>query len=130
MYKPANDDCGEFCCIAMKNRVLAFENRELDEEGLIRSVIWYDRPYRSYNVLLNRSVSNYSGWPITYCPWCGKKLPEELHPDDTIKKEFGEDYIKFPNEPGYKQLPPEVKKEFETDEWWKKRNIGPDDPGF
>ena len=29
-----------------------------------------------------------------------------------------------------KELPPEVKKEFETDEWWKKRNIGQDDPGF
>jgi len=107
----------EICCEAMKNRIFR-KHREPD--------VKYEDVYRCYSYCTKDGYFD----TLRYCPWCGKKLPEELNPDHTIKKEFGYDYVRFSDEPEYKELPPEVKKEFETDEWWKKRNIGPDDPGF
>ena len=67
---------------------------------------------------------------LCYCPWCGAKLPEALDPDYTICAEYGQDYVRYSFEPEYKEIPPEVKREFETDEGRKKRNIGPDENGL
>ena len=136
MYKPANDDCGEFCCIAMKKRIDEYDSYKPQEgKGWVHCVggtggysVIYNRQYRCYGIVIFDDEECFDS--ISFCPWCGKKLPEELNPDHTILKEYGEDYVKYSGDPGYKELPPEVKKEFETDEWWKKRNIGPDDPGF
>ena len=124
-------DNGEFCCKKMHYEILLFDHHVLDVYEMPISTIWYERASRSYNIFQYTERGYWSGGTsIQYCPWCGKKLPKELDPWNTIYNEYGEDYVKYPGDPGYKELPPEVKKEFETDEWWKKRNIGPDDPGF
>ena len=136
MYEIANDERSEFCCFAMKKRIDEYDTEKPQEgKGWVHRIggisgysIVYDRPYRKYNILMFNNDDCLDS--IFYCPWCGKKLPEWLNPWDTIKKEYGEDYVKYRGDPGYKELPPELMKEFETDEWWKKRNIGPDDPGF
>ena len=120
----------EICCPRMKIEIDQFNTKQLDKNGFLEALIWYDQSTREYCILDSRKPTDYNGWPIKFCPWCGKKFPERIDPWDTIKKEYGEDYVKYSHEPSYKKLPPELMKEFETDEWWKKRNIGPDDPGF
>ena len=117
----------EVCCERMWQEIEDFrkeKNGELDDvlsnlkkynEIPVISCVRYDAPYREYILL--------TGSPITYCPFCGKKLPEWLDPTDTIYKEYGEDYVRMNNDPKYKPLPPEIRKEFDTDEWWKKRGL-------
>ena len=87
------------------------------------SPIWYDEARREYSILVYGELDNYYGQIISYCPWCGAKLPERLDPEDYIVKEYGEDYIGYTDRPEYKPLPPEVRKEFDTDLWWKKRGL-------
>ena len=124
-------DNGEFCCKQMHYEIVLFEDKCTSPDGLLMSSICYEKNTRKYGILHNKTQNDYGYFCLAiYCPWCGKKLPKELDPWNTIYNEYGEDYVKYPGDPGYKPLPPEVKKEFETDEWWKKRNIGPDDPGF
>jgi hypothetical protein len=55
---------------------------------------------------------------MSYCPWCGKKLPKELGEEwcRIIKERFGFEEI-FVEE--WETLP----QEFKTDEWWKKRGL-------
>lgn len=76
----------------------------VEKYGYIVSGLRYDESRREYSLL--------SGVPISYCPSCGKKLPERLDPEETIRKEYGD-----------KALPPKVRKEFDTDKWWKKRKM-------
>lgn len=113
----------EMCCDAMKVRIQEVLDMRSSKQD---AHIYYEPSTRIYCWCVNDSILE----RLLYCPWCGKKLPEELSIWHTIKKEYGDDYVKYPGDPGYKALPPELMKEFETDEWWKKRNIGPGDPGF
>ena len=57
------------------------------------------------------------------CSLKPKNHPTELLPNFLIHssrlKEYGEDYLRYNNDPKYK-APPE---EFKTDEWWKKRGL-------
>ena len=55
---------------------------------------------------------------IVYCPWCGKRLPEDLTEKwfEVLKKEYG---ILHPFNKDKKRVP----EEFKTDEWWKKRGL-------
>ena len=76
---------------------------------------------RTYAIL---NKKEYGGWTaMDYCPFCGAKFPERLDENlsEILQNKYGleswRDYKKAPHE-------------FWTDEWWKKRNIGPDDPGF
>ena len=55
---------------------------------------------------------------LSYCPFCGSKLPNDLVHEiyDILENEYkieGPDIYKFTNVP----------EEFKTDEWWKKRGI-------
>ena len=113
----------EICCISMKNRVISTKDLKVINKD--RHVVYLEN-CRSYHWA---SIDGHFDI-LCYCPWCGAKLPEVLDPDYTICAEYGQDYVRYSFEPEYKELPPEIKKEFETDEWWKKRNIGPDDTGF
>ncbi len=55
---------------------------------------------------------------ITYCPWCGKKLPKSLRSEwyDEIENLGIE--LPLDNEK-IKKLP----KEYQTEEWWKKKGV-------
>ena len=56
---------------------------------------------------------------LTYCLWCGKKLPKRLRGKlyKTIKAELGveADFAL--------QEDPRISEEFKSDEWWKKRGL-------
>jgi hypothetical protein len=60
--------------------------------------------------------------PMDYCPFCGKKFPNDLNDEywDTIIKEVGAEY--YPTDENYDKNKP-LPGEFKTDEWWKKRGL-------
>jgi hypothetical protein len=75
------------------------------------SVVLYTPKWRSYGIVINGNPDNQIF--LTYCPFCGKKLPEELlleYDTATRNRETG------------KPLDP-LPEEFKTDEWWKKRGL-------
>ena len=109
----------EVCCDRMWKEVESFNNEILNTDGTLESTIWYEENTRTYHLLSLKQPGNCEGWPIYYCPFCGAKLPIRLDPDDCILEEYGEDYLRYNNDPKYK-APPE---EFKTDEWWKKRGL-------
>jgi hypothetical protein len=82
---------------------------------------------RTYGILLKRCFkggywlkkpkAEYCDFePIDYCPFCGAKFPDRLDEKLTkiLRSEYGLDSWK-----DYKKAP----KEFQTDEWWKKRGL-------
>lgn len=56
---------------------------------------------------------------LSYCPWCGKKLPKSLRDEyfDILEKEYGLDNYDIDDHP--ERIP----EEFKSDEWWKKRSL-------
>ena len=77
----------------------------------------YDHSDRSYGFHIYDS--NYGTMQtLWYCPWCGKKLPEDLGEewDEILEKEHG---ITDP----FFEDKDKVPAEFWTDEWWKKRGL-------
>jgi hypothetical protein len=73
-------------------------------------VVLYTPKWRSYGIVINGNADNQIF--LTYCPFCGKKLPEDLVDEhfDAIRDEIG------------KPLAP-IPEEFKTDEWWRKRGL-------
>ena len=73
----------------------------------------YGRVDREYSIILNHCSAIQV---LTYCPWCGAKLPESLREKyyNTLKKEYG---FKHPFDD------PSIPEEFKSDEWWKKRGL-------
>ena len=116
----------EICCQKVAREMYYFNNKSLDEHGELVAELGYVESDRSYYILNQKNPNNHYGRSIDYCPWCGKKLPEQLDPWAWIEYEYGEEYVTAYDDPKYKPLPPEIEKEFETDEWWKKRHL--DDP--
>ena len=56
---------------------------------------------------------------LSYCPWCGKKLPESLRDEyyDILEKEYELDSYDINDHPE------KIPQEFKSDEWWKKRGL-------
>lgn len=113
----------EVCCERMWHELEDFFNKQLNWHGGLDSSIWYEEDIRTYNILSDKTPDDYMGSPINFCPFCGKKLPEPLDPEDTIIDEYGPDYVRYTFDPKYKELPLEIKQEFKTDAWWKKRKL-------
>ena len=77
--------------------------------------IYYEKDVRGY--LIGMKHGMVSRQQIDFCPWCGKKLPENLMNAwfDILENEYGiEDTV-------YEKS--KIPKEFRTDEWWKKRGL-------
>lgn len=76
------------------------------------------RPHtKSYRLILGgTSLGMYQ--IITFCPWCGAKLPKSLGKEwcQLIKEEFGIEDI-------FKEEWDKLPQEFKTDEWWRKRGL-------
>ena len=111
----------EICCNQMAREMYRYMRRELYEDGTMIAEIWYEEASRSYHILNNRIPGNDAGLMITYCPFCGKKLPEMLDPGEWIEYEYGKEFSS-----DTELLPSEIRKEFSTDAWWKNRHL--DDP--
>lgn len=115
----------EVCCEQMWTEMESVRKKELNEDGAIAACIWYNERLRKYLLLFSKQPDDFFhfyGYPIEYCPFCGKKLPKSLYPEGTLYKEYGEDYLDLYCDKD-KRLPPEIRREFDTDEWWKKRGL-------
>ena len=96
-----------FCCDMMKEKVFYTNDSRLDENR----IIFYSKRFDEYMIpiLLGDCTS---GICITYCPWCGTKLPESKRQRwfDELEK-MGIEFSLFDTE----QIPPS----YLSDDWWK-----------
>ena len=105
----------KFCCknfpSKYKNGIISFYDKRKDV-----SFILYKPRTREYLSIHKGNI----GFDITYCPFCGTKMPKELSDEwlDVLEKEYGLDDA-CPSEHDDPRIPPE----FWTDEWWKKRGL-------
>jgi hypothetical protein len=76
------------------------------------SVILYTPKWRSFGLVIGGDPDDQ--FILRYCPFCCKKLPEDL-----VDAHF--DAIRDENGDG-RPLDP-LPEEFKTDEWWKKRGL-------
>jgi len=78
--------------------------------------VYYNPTIRRYAIFVVSSGS-YQG--INNCPWCGFKFPYSLVDkySEVLKEEYN---INDPYDREQEKLIPE---EFNSDEWWKKRNL-------
>ena len=77
--------------------------------------ILYSKAYRSFDMRVLDGGS--SVIVMKYCPWCGEKFPKEL--TDTFFSELSKCLNKDAGLDDIDDAP----KEFQTDEWWKKRGL-------
>jgi hypothetical protein len=103
----------KFCCNTLRNNITLEENRSRDQ------VVMYHMETRMFSLPVIREKDCFS--PIAYCPYCGKKFPDDLSEEwwETINEELGKDFLEDAYCPKRKELP----EEFLTDEWWKKRGL-------
>lgn len=83
----------------------------------IRVPLEYSPSFREYTIPLKGRVARQG---ISFCPWCGVKLPEDLRDEwiDILEKEYGIEDPFFVRMDGG-----DLPKDFLSDEWWKKRNL-------
>lgn len=84
-----------------------------DEQVPVR----YSPKVREYSLPLNNKRGVSQGFD--YCPWCGTKLPDSLRQEyfSILREEYS---VEDPLDPRDKH---KIPKEFENDEWWKKRGL-------
>ena len=95
------------------NRCCIFMSKFLTDS---RIGISYDPTIRLYTIFIPTSGS----YQMIYnCPWCGYKLPYNLIDkyEEILKKEYHID------NPYDRDQEKHIPKEFQSDEWWKKRNF-------
>lgn len=73
--------------------------------------IYYSDKLRIYGIDILDGGSSYSR--INLCPWCGVRFPKEL----------SDEWYDLLEEQGIEPWKDEIPKEFQTSEWWKKRNL-------
>ena len=87
-------------------------------DDLFDEVCEFDITYRRFYIHLISKYEDY--WQtLTYCPYCGAKLPNLSDEYEyALEEALGKDYCDIKSD--------EIPNEFKTDEWWKKRHL--DDP--
>jgi len=80
-----------------------------------RISIYYSKRFREYSI----ETTSGAYQMVDYCPFCGTKLPSRLRDKlfDILEDQYGID-SPFDNRQTTK-----IPEEFNTDEWWKKRNL-------
>ena len=78
--------------------------------------IGYDARFREYYIFFKPKCGA-SKQTVSYCPWCGQKLPESLRDEwfDIMRNEY-----KLDDPCDDKRRIP---REFRSDKWWKKRGL-------
>jgi hypothetical protein len=104
------------CCTKMESRTKILKSKTAKDHAVI-----YDNIWRVYAINWIEEVENRDremSIDITFCPWCGTKLPVSLSDDwfDILEDEYD---IEDPSDEDRKCVPPE----FQTDEWWRKRGL-------
>lgn len=79
-------------------------------------IIRYQKRDRVFGIVINNNAIQ----KISYCPWCGKKLPKDLSDEfwDIIENE-----LRIETSITDLEDNPLIPEEFKTDEWWKKRGL-------
>ena len=97
------------CCLIMH-----YNTDKTDPENV--SPCSYNPKFREYYL---DAIIGHGAEKITFCPYCGTKLPKGLSDEwfDILEKEYGLD------DPGMPDQKEKVPAEFKTDEWWKKRGL-------
>lgn len=67
---------------------------------------------RSYGILMVEGVGG-GNIEIYYCPWCGRRLPEDLC--DALLEEVESVGLDFDS--------PELPAKYESDAWWKEKGL-------
>ena len=82
-----------------------------------RTYIGYNAKFREYFINMRHEKMIVS--TISYCPWCGKKLPKNLRDEwfDILEAEYN---LSDPWEKEQEKLIPE---DFQNDMWWRKRGL-------
>jgi len=80
-----------------------------------RVSVYYSKRFREYSIKTTSGAYQM----ISFCPFCGKKLPPGLRDKlfDILEEKYG---IDSPFDSEQEQRIPE---EFNSDKWWKKRNL-------
>lgn len=74
-------------------------------------IIYYDSVLKEYAIRVTKNAIQC----ISFCPWCGSRLPDDLR-----DKWFNEmEVLGIDPHREARKIP----KEFKTDEWWKKRGL-------
>lgn len=115
------DDPGEYCCEFMQQQL---QGSCRGPEGHITKTtqcpdqfICYNRKYRSYSL----SPICLPTYALTYCPYCGTKVPKELY--DEWYQELGKLGYTEEQLTDYEFARTGIPEEFQTDAWWKKRGL-------
>ena len=95
------------CCSELEYQVTESDER----------LVKFSADTRSYRFFLH-GPSEGSYRALKFCPWCGSKLPKELDEEwgELLEKEYGLE------DPGWMKTE-DLPKEFQTDEWWRKRGL-------
>lgn len=88
-----------FCCEELKDAI---------EEN---HTFFYDAKRLLYYVQECKNKKNW--YNLKYCPFCGKKFPEEL----------SDEYFEIIRDPISGKVKDPLPREFESDEWWQKRHL-------
>ena len=93
-----------FCCDMMARNVFCADAKE-------KKSVFYSRRFDEY--MLPESDGSGSGILLSFCPWCGNKLPESKRMRWFEKLDaLGIEFSLLDTE----QVPPE----YLSDDWWKK----------
>ena len=84
-----------------------------------RIPLLYSSMYREYYIPLIYKGEITAQQSLFYCSWCAKQLPQSLRDEwfDILEKEYGLD------DPWGLEQEKLIPKEFNTDEWWKKKGL-------
>ena len=100
-----------FCCKGLKGAI-EFFNTPIRYRARYREYVIKDEGFNDDEGLIVSSK-------LSYCPWCGEKLPKSLF--NYWKREIAIHFgiVDFLDKEELNKLP----KEYMTDEWWKKKGL-------
>ena len=95
------------CCDQMNGQI-AFKCTQHDDVfSCPDSLVHYEDKYGEYGLIIHDGTQSYQ--IISFCPWCGKKLPESRR----------ERWFEVLDELGYATpFEQEIPDKFKTSEWW------------
>ena len=102
-----SSDFHSFCCKEM-------------QDNIHKNSVTYDSMTRDYYIRynINSETGIGRGSDLTYCPWCGSKLPRALVSEwfNILENEYK---IEVPDSTTLTN----ITEEFKSDAWWKKRGL-------
>ena len=106
-----------YCCQKISTKLVNYKNKETEDHVILYEEIWRDFFAHCEKPTLPPEENDWLS-EISYCPFCGTKLPSSLADKwfDVLEEEYG---ITDPQNTEYDKVPPE----FRTGKWWKKRGL-------